>query len=192
MFSSHDGFGLGHVRRNTLIARAILARDPHAAITIVTGLAVRPSWLGDPRLKVVQVPSLVKDSLGAYRNDTMAFEDALERRADAFAGAVRSVEPDVVLVDRHPYGIGGELGDGLDVATRSGAALVIGLRDILDEPKVVAQEMAGAGWQGVSQRYDALLVYGERVLCDHELEYAVPIRPTYCGWVVDVAPSRPR
>ncbi|MDQ1635968.1 MAG: hypothetical protein QOJ32_2777, partial [Frankiaceae bacterium] len=42
---SHDGFGLGHVRRNLLVARGILAADPSADVTLVTGVATRPQWL---------------------------------------------------------------------------------------------------------------------------------------------------
>ncbi len=34
LFSSHDGFGLGHTRRNTLIAHALLRRDPTAEVTL--------------------------------------------------------------------------------------------------------------------------------------------------------------
>lgn len=191
LFSSHDGFGLGHVRRNTLVARALLARDPGAEVAIVTGLAVRPAWLGDPRLRVTPVPPLVKDAEGAYRNDNMSFEEAITRRAAAFDGAVASFAPDVVVVDRHPYGVAGELRPGLDRAARSGAALVLGLRDILDEPSKVAEELAGDGWAGVGERFDEVLVYGERLLCDHEAEYGLPVTPRYCGWVVEQpAPAR--
>ena len=46
LFFSHDGFGLGHVRRNTLVARALLGREPEAEVAIVTGLAVQPTWAG--------------------------------------------------------------------------------------------------------------------------------------------------
>ena len=191
LFSSHDGFGVGHVRRNTLIARAVLARDPGAEIGIITGLAVSPSWLGDPRMRVIHVPGMVKDSGGSYRNDSLSFEEALERRAAIFSDTVRSFAPDVVVVDRHPYGIGGELRDGLEQASRLGASLVLGLRDILDESDRVAQEMAGAQWAGAADVYDTVLVYGERHLCDHEAEYGLAIRPRYCGWIADTsAPGR--
>src|SRR4029079_8523239 len=154
LFSSHDGFGVGHVRRNTLIARAVLVREPDAEIGIITGLAVRTPWLRDPRMHVLHVPELVKNSNGSYRNDALSFEEALERRADVFSRTVTAFAPDVVVVDRHPYGICGELHDGLDRAGRLGAALVLGLRDILDEPVRVAQELAGAGWAGVADMYD--------------------------------------
>jgi predicted glycosyltransferase len=185
VFSSHDGFGVGHVRRNVLIARAVLAAEADAEIVIVTGLAVRPSWLGDGRLRVERVPGLVKDAGGAYRNPDVSFAAAIERRAERFAEVVAAHRPDVVVVDRHPYGTGGELRPGLDAARARGAATVLGLRDILDEPGVVAAELAGAGWRGVATTYDRVLVYGERVLCDHVAEYGLPVAPTYCGWVVE-------
>ncbi|MET0911008.1 MAG: hypothetical protein ABWZ99_16195, partial [Ilumatobacteraceae bacterium] len=185
VFSSHDGFGVGHVRRNVLIARAVLDGDPGADVVIVTGLTVRPSWLGDDRLHVERIPGLVKDADGAYRNHAGTFAEAVDQRATRFNDVVAAHVPDVVVVDRHPYGIGGELRPGLDLAARQGAAIVLGLRDILDEPSVVAAELAGDGWSGVTDRYDGVVVYGDRALCDHETEYGLPVTPRYAGWVVD-------
>jgi len=37
VFYSHDGYGLGHVRRNSLIARAVLEADTEAEVSLVTG-----------------------------------------------------------------------------------------------------------------------------------------------------------
>jgi len=192
LFSSHDGFGVGHLRRNTLIARELLTQDPTAEVTVVTGVERRPAWLGDPRMRVVCVPPLLKDTDGAYRNGAMTFEEAIERRAEVFDATVRESSPDVVIVDRHPYGLAGELRSGLDSAARSGAALVLGLRDVLDEPSKIVDELAGDGWAGVADRFDELLVYGDERFCDHELEYAVPLPPRYCGWVVERVSIRPR
>lgn len=185
LFWSHDGFGLGHVRRNSLIATAILERDPGAEIVLVTGLAVRPAWLGAGRMRVVQVPPMLKDQHGAYRHEELPFEDAIARRAAIFAATVDEFRPDVVVVDRHPFGIAGELRDGLARAKRAGAAIVVGLRDVLDEPARVREEIAGDGWRGVAELVDQILVYGDEVLCDHTAEYGVPLSPTYCGWVVE-------
>jgi predicted glycosyltransferase len=184
LFASHDGFGLGHVRRNTLVARAILAREPDAEIVVVTGLPMRPAWLGDG-VRVVPVPALLKDSAGSYRNPGMSVQQALAARSAAFRAAVEDVRPHVVVVDRHPYGTAGELKVGLHAARRQGAALVLGLRDILDQSAAVEAELAGAGWDGVGDLYDEVLVYGERILCDHEREYGLPVTPRYTGWVAD-------
>jgi predicted glycosyltransferase len=185
LFCSHDGFGLGHVPRNSLIASALLEREPGAEIAVVTGLAVRPAWLGTDDVTVVQVPPMLKDQHGAYRHEALGFDAAIAARASIFTQTVADFDPDVVIVDRHPFGIAGELLDGLRLAKRSGAAIVIGLRDVLDEPTRVRAEIAGDGWRGVAELVDEVLVYGDRVLCDHEVEYGLPVPARYCGWVVE-------
>ncbi|MDQ1626876.1 MAG: hypothetical protein QOI54_620 [Actinomycetota bacterium] len=192
LFYSHDGYGLGHVRRNSLIADALLDADPTNQVTIVTGLAKRPRWLTDKRISVVTVPPLLKDGDGAYRNPGMTFEQAIRDRAMTFRAAVERICPDVIVIDRHPFGTGGELLLGLTLAKAQGARLILGLRDVIDEPAAVRAELAGEGWRDVPRIFDEILVYGERSLCDHEAEYGLPMRPTYCGWVCPpVARARP-
>ena len=186
LFSSHDGYGLGHVRRNSLIARAVLERSPDAEVTVVTGLTARPKWLdGSDRMRVHRVPPLLKAADGSYRHETMSFEDAVRERERIFHALVDEERPDVVVVDRHPYGTAGELRAGLDLARRRGAAVVLGLRDVLDEPSVVRRELEGLGWAGVGQVYDDILVYGARHFLDHEAEYGLTLPLHYCGWVVE-------
>lgn len=185
LFTSHDGFGLGHVRRNALIARAILRRDPQAEVTVVTGIPRRPRWLAGDRLQVVAVPPLLKDSDGVYRNPGLGFHEAIAERARIVQETVERFRPDVVVVDRHPFGTAGELRPGLASARRGGAHVVLGLRDILDEPEPVRRELAGTGWDGVAEVYDRLLVFGDPALCDHAREYGLTLPVTYCGWVVE-------
>jgi predicted glycosyltransferase len=191
---SHDGFGLGHTRRNLLIARAVLKADPGAEVTLITGVAARPGWLESTRrLRVVQVPPLLKDASGAYRSGATPFEAAVAVRAERFHREVAERRPHVVVVDRHPGGTAGELRVGLRRAREQGSALVLGLRDVLDEPRIVAAELAGEGWRDVPELFDEVLVYGARHFVDHEREYGLPVRPRYCGWVVpDVLPTRPQ
>jgi predicted glycosyltransferase len=187
VFFSHDGYGVGHLRRNTLIARSILAADPTARITLVTGIPFRPSWLNGMASNVVAVPPLLKDATGVYRGLGMSFERAVTTRGEVFAELVRRQQPRAVIVDRHPYGTAGELRAGIELARQQGAAVVLGLRDILDSADVVATEMQGLGWAGVPELYDEVLVYGSRAFCDHEYEYGLPVSPTYCGWVAEQA-----
>ena len=186
LFSSHDGYGLGHVRRNVLVAREILRHDRAAQVTLVTGVPRRPPWLIEqPGLDLVAVPPMLKDSDGSYRNATMSMQRAVAERARLFSETVHRVQPDVVVVDRHPFGTAGELRPGLTAARRSGAMIVLGLRDIIDEQDVVRQELATPGWHGVPDIFDEILVYGDPSLCDQEAEYRLPMRPEYCGWVVE-------
>ena len=191
LFYSHDGYGLGHVRRNSLIARAVLEADTEAEVSLVTGLTARPHWLEESeRMRVHRVPPLLKAADGSYRHETLSFEDAVRERERIFRGLVEQERPDVVVVDRHPYGTAGELRAGLDLARRCGAAAVLGLRDVLDEPSVVREELQGLGWAGVGDVYDDILVYGARHFVDHAAAYGLTIPVRYCGWVVErVGPS---
>lgn len=189
LFYSHDGYGLGHVRRNSLIAQAVLDTDPTAEVSLVTGLGVRPRWLEEaPRVRVHRIPPMLKSTDGSYRNEGLSFHDAVRERERIFEALIENERPDVVVVDRHPYGTAGELRTGLDAARRNGAALVLGLRDVLDEPSVVRQELNGLGWADVENVYDDIFVYGQQHFVDHEAEYGLTLPLTYCGWVVE----RPR
>lgn len=185
LLSSHDGFGLGHVRRNLLIARAVLSRDPGARITLVTGIERGPSWLRQPGVTLLAVPSLVKDEAGNYSNATLTYRDALAVRAERFEASVASLQPDVVLVDRHPFGVGGELRAGLELAHHQGAAMVLGLRDILDDAPAIWAELGSDRWRDAPELFDRTFVYGARHVCDHVAEYGLPVTPTYVGWVSD-------
>lgn len=88
VFFSHDGYGVGHLRRNALIAHEILAQDPAAEVTLVTGVCRLPAWTIDPRICVVPVPTLVKGPEGVYGNDTLSFEQTVARRSQVFARSV--------------------------------------------------------------------------------------------------------
>jgi predicted glycosyltransferase len=185
VLSSHDGFGLGHVRRNISIAEAILRRDPSADVTVVTGVPNDLPWLNRRDMRVVRVPSMVKNDDGRYLNETLSFEQAVARRADIFLDVIEQHRPDVVVADRHPYGTAGELRPGLERCRELGIATVLGLRDILDDAPSVWAELASDRWSGAATMYDHTVVYGARHVCDHEAEYGLPMRAMYTGWVLD-------
>ncbi|NUO36342.1 MAG: hypothetical protein HOQ27_14930 [Dermatophilaceae bacterium] len=192
VFSSHDGFGLGHTRRNALIAREVARLDPTAEIVLVTGVQRPPAWLDDPRFSVVRVPSLIKDQTGGYASRGMDLKTAVSERARVFRSLVADLRPDVVVVDRHPFGTAGELRPGLAAARAQGATILLGLRDVLDDTATVRREIEGPGWQGVRDIFDELLVFGSPLLCDHARDYGLPFAARYCGWVVERPARRVR
>jgi len=185
LFISHDGFGLGHVRRNCLIASSLRTMHRQADVMIVTGISTEIGWLGGPGLSIVRVPPMIKTSRHGYEGLSYSFEETVRKRRDMFVDVVTSWQPDVVVVDRHPYGVAGELRPGIEAAIDQGAGTVLGLRDVLDEPEVVRQELTGEGWAEVTELYSKILVYGAPGFCDHRAEYGLPIDPVYCGWVVE-------
>ena len=190
---SHDGFGLGHVRRNARLAAAVHRHSPGAEVTVVTGTTARLRWLEDGPTVVERIPGLTKGRSGRRGADGASLPAVLAQRSERFAAIVERTRPDLVVVDRHPFGVGGEWRRGLALAGRAGAAVVLGLRDVLDDPVTVRRELAGPDWEGAGEVLDQVLVYGTPLLCDHEREYGLTLPLTYCGVVVDTPPrSRSR
>ncbi len=109
----------------------------------------------------------------------------MPRRAEVFFDVVETVRPDVLVVDRHPYGTAGELRPGLDRCRELGGATVLGLRDILDDAPSVRTELASEHWDDAAEYFDRTIVYGAQHVCDHEAEYGLPMKPLYVGWVME-------
>ena len=190
VFTSHDGFGLGHVRRNVSLAEAVLRADPRADITVITGVESYLPWLRRRDMRIVRVPSLVKDESGSYRNARLSAAQVAERRSEVFRRVIDTVCPEVLVVDRHPFGTFGELRAGLDRCRQLGTATVLGLRDVIDDSASVRAELAGERWAGAADAFDEVLVYGAPHVCDHVTEYGLPLTPRYVGWV-NARPMRP-
>lgn len=196
LFYSHDGFGLGHTCRNLAIARAVTHLAPSATVLVASG-SDDVTRLGVPdRVEVLKLPGLRKlanESYGA-RHLSVSAESIRQLRARLLVGTVESFQPDVLLVDKHPFGAGGELRPALEALRGQGRVAVLGLRDILDDPVTVRREWAPHELPGViPNHYDAVLVYGQQDVFDTAEQYDFPAslatRTHYCGYVVD-APSR--
>lgn len=187
---SHDSVGLGHTRRNARIAAAVLRQAPQAQLTLVTGVSSRHRWLDDAGPTVVRLPAIGKDATGAYcagdgtgQSSAAGLAAVLRRRRQLLDGLLRQVRPDVVLVDRHPFGIAGEWREPLVRARRAGTRVLLGLRDILDDPQVIRRELTGPGWHGAEQVLDDVLVYGQPLLADHARDYGLTLPHSYVGVV---------
>jgi predicted glycosyltransferase len=103
----------------------------------------------------------------------------------------------VFLVDHMPHGAMGELRpalealDGLDPRPQ----VVLGLRDIIDAPAVVARRWLVEGaFEAIDRYYDLVLVYGSREVFDLAAQYRLPHRVAakirYCGFVCTQAEAR--
>ncbi|MBL9138705.1 MAG: hypothetical protein JNK85_22740 [Verrucomicrobiales bacterium] len=187
---SHDGVGLGHTSRNLAIARALTNADPQATVLLATG-SDDACQMGVPeRVEILKLPSLRKVANEAYASRRLLVSPSMIHRirADLLRSAVGGLQPDVILVDKHPLGAGGELREALDLNRRQGGAAVLGLRDILDEPATVRAEweMHELG-RRIGEIYDRILIYGQKGVFDAVTEYGLPAeledRTTFCGYV---------
>lgn len=192
LFYSHDGMGLGHLRRNQAIAAALVELAPSARVLLATG-ADEVSSLGlPPNVDLLKLPGLRKTANNHYSSRRLGLlpDEMLTLRSQLLQGSVVSFQPDVVLVDKHPCGACGELRAAIKTARASGARVALGLRDILDDARTVLQEWEPAGvHQFIEDYYDRILVYGEPKVFDVAAEYRFPSglveRTKYCGYVVN-------
>ena len=176
---SYDALGLGHARRMTGIARAVLPSRPDLSALLVTcspQIDALPVPVG---LDYVKLPSARKLSTSQYVARTMRLEpDRLrDLRATILEEVARSFQPDLFLCDKSPSGLMGELAPTLDRLRADSPAtrMVLGWRDILDAPELMRSEWRKTGvLTHIDRWYDEVWVYGDPALFDVREEYDLP------------------
>ena len=170
MLYSHDTFGLGHLRRTRALAAAITQADPEASALILTGSPVAGRFAFPPRVDHIRLPGVTKLADGSYASQALGLhiDETTDLRAGLIQAAAEQFRPDLLIVDKEPTGFRGELVPTLDRLTAdTGCKMVLGLRDVLDEPDVLVEEWARKGAVEAAERYyDELWVYGLRSMYD--------------------------
>ena len=188
---SHDSFGLGHLRRNTAIAHALMLREPRTRVVLLSGSRVANDWPLPAGVEVIRLPPVVKVGADNYQpTETRSMPGVKAERAGIINSALLRLRPDVFLVDHAPLGIKGELSLALEMAREQlhDTRVVIGLRDILDNPAVVRRAWRENGiYDLLLEWYDQVLVYGSRDLYDVTRQYAFPAelsdRTVFTGYI---------
>lgn len=175
---SHDTMGLGHMRRNLLLAEELAASPRSPAVLMISG-SREIARFGVPRgIDVLSLPALYKDSSACYQSRSLdvSLRDLIALRSAAILGAVDAFAPDVFIVDNVPRGALGELDPALQHLRRLGQTrCVLGLRDILDDAAHVRAEWKrAANFSAVRRYYDAIWVYGDQEIADVAEEYGFP------------------
>src|SRR5256712_13716257 len=151
--------------RSTLFPYTPLFRSREASLVTTTA-----------GVDCVALPSLRKDGGGQYhpRHLAVPLEELLALRAKTTGAALEAFAPDVLIVDNVPRGALRELDPVLESLRAGGRSrLVLGLRDVLDEPATLQGEWARAPNQdAVRTSYDAVRVYGDPAVYDPRAEHA--------------------
>lgn len=195
---SQDGLGLGHLKRTTSIANEILRARPQASVLTLSDSPLGGFFQSRPNHDYVKLPSIVKVGPGDWRplDLSLGFDEVSAMRRDLIQNAAEHFQPHVFLVDHMPHGALGELVPTLEEFVRGGQAkIVLGLRDVLDSPKVIRQRWRVEGaYDALRKFYDLVLIYGSQNLFDHAARYGLPAdiasKLRYCGYVC--APQRAR
>jgi predicted glycosyltransferase len=160
---SHDSFGLGHVSRCRTIANAIVEADQSVSVLILSGSPVVGSYEFRSGVDFVRIPGVVKIETGEYdsANLRMNVEHTLEMRTRIIRDTADIYRPDLFIVDKEPLGLRGEVVPALRLLKDRGTPLVLGLRDVMDDPAQLAKE-----WErknvvpALRDLYDEIWVYG--------------------------------
>ena len=167
---SHDTFGLGHLRRSRALASALTQSGAAASAIILTGSPVAGRFTFPEAVDHVRLPGVKKLGDGSYASQAsgMDIDATTALRAGLIQSTVAQYDPDLLIVDKEPTGFRGELIPTLEMLSRSGTTkIVLGLRDVLDEPEVLAAEWDRKGAVEATETfYDEIWVYGVKSVYD--------------------------
>ncbi|MBU2981389.1 hypothetical protein KO498_06135 [Lentibacter algarum] len=170
MFYSHDTFGLGHLRRSRALASAITQSYSSVSALILTGSPVAGRFAFPDRVDHIRLPGVTKNAEGHYVSQALGLDidDTTALRSGIIKATVENFAPDLLIVDKEPTGFRGELLPSLDwLKEHTDTKLILGLRDVLDSPDVLADEWERKGALDAAEKYyDEVWVYGLKEIYD--------------------------
>ncbi len=160
---SHDTFGLGHLRRSRAIANALVASAPGTSVVIISGSPVIGNFEFGSGVDYVRVPGVTKLPNGDYTslNLNVDIDEATALREALIRETAERFDPDLFIVDKEPTGFRGEIMPALSLLAARGTRLVLGVRDVMDDPALLVPEWERKGaLAALEEFYDEIWVYG--------------------------------
>lgn len=201
MTYSHDGFGMGHLRRNINVTSRFMAEEPGATALMMVGCSPESYFDLPEGIDFIKLPSIVKVATGVHRPASLriSLEQAKALRSSMIQQAAEVYRPDLLLVDHVPAGVWGELLPTLEKLKErpDPPVIVLGMREFMDAPEVIREHWHREGTYDVINRYyDAVLIYGCREIFDtvrvYSLDRELRTRIHYCGYVLSEEAARPK
>lgn len=198
---SHDTFGLGNIRRMLAICKHVHASIRDLSVLIVSGSPMLQSFRVEPGIDYIKLPCLKRTEGGelGVRFLDLDLTEIVRLRRELILSTVMSYRPDVVLVDKKPDGLAGELEPSLRhiKCSLSQTRIHLVLRDILDSSKVTVEGWTRHSYYNILRWfYDGVLVLGDRNIFDVCQEYQFPQalreKVHHCGYVQRQLPGRSR
>lgn len=196
MLFVHDGFGLGHLRRVSLLATELQGA---CACLLVSGHRAA-SWIVPENCGLLHLPSLESlfDKKAAYWGRApfldVSVQEALDMRAVLIEEVAQAFAPDAMVLDYLPLGKHNEFAQVLETSRAKAYFL---MRGVMDHPDYVRVDLIGGEGEDVlADRYDRIFVTCDDRICDVAKEYG--LRPEiakkleYSGYVAQPVPEAVR
>jgi predicted glycosyltransferase len=189
---SHDAYGLGNIRRMLEICQHLLQTVPNLSILLLSGSPMLQGFRLPQGLDYIKLPCLNRGEEGnlSAKYLKMDTEATVQMRGDLILTTALNFKPDLVLVDKKPYGLKNELKETInalkDICPETKWVLL--LRDILDHPdRTIAEWREQDNCQAIQHFYDQVLVVGSPEIFDLCVEYQLPpvvaTKVRHCGYI---------
>ncbi|GGB41170.1 membrane protein [Roseibium aquae] len=193
---SHDSFGLGHLRRCRAIAHALVGAFDDLSVMILSGSPIIGSFEFRSRVDFVRIPGVIKLRNGEYTPQSLHLniDHTLEIRSSIIEHTAEVFEPDIFIVDKEPLGLRGEVVSTLEALKGTDTRLVLGLRDVMDDPAILRDEWDRKNVMPALERlYDEIWIYGPEGICNPVEGIALPKTVTqklqYTGYLRRALPA---
>lgn len=174
---SHDSFGLGHLRRCRAIAQSLVGDFDTLSVLILSGSPIIGSFEFRSRVDFVRIPGVIKLRNGEYTPLSLHIniDQTLAIRSSIIEHTAKVFDPDIFIVDKEPLGLRGEVIGTLEALKDSDTRLVLGLRDVMDDPQVLKEEWDRKNvYPALRDLYDEIWIYGPEDICDPLEGIALP------------------
>lgn len=194
---SHDSFGLGHLRRCRAIAHSLVDQYKGISVLILSGSPIIGSFDFRARVDFVRIPGVIKLYNGEYTSAGLHIDlhHTLAMRSSIIHYTADIFKPDLFLVDKEPLGLNGEVVGTIKKVRTMGTKVVLGLRDIMDDPESLKIEWEKKNIVSVlNELYDEIWIYGLEQMGDPlkgiDISEEVKNKIIYTGYLKRGVPQR--
>ena len=181
------------------VCNHLIETIPDLSILMVSGSPMVHSFRMKSGIDYIKLPCLSRTTVESYSVKTIGvgLAEIVSLRSELILQTVKSFKPDLMLIDKKPYGVQHELRRALHFARTClpDTKIVLLLRDILDSVDATTAVWKKHGYYEAIQRYyDRVLIVGLKEVFDTVKEYgfthSVADKVRYCGYIKPPAPTR--
>jgi predicted glycosyltransferase len=179
LFYSHDAYGMGNIRRTLAICEKLSQEIPDLSILIVTGSPVIHALRIPYKVDYVKLPCLSRDEQATFSAKywDMSTRELIRFRSELISCCIKKFNPNLIVVDKKPFGLNGELLEALTYVKKypKKTRIILGLRDVLDDPSTtIPIWQKNRYYEAIRDYYDHVWIYGSRKIFDAVKEYQMP------------------